>query len=422
MQECSNKIVWDLELCKNIHLLQDAEQIFLYGAGGKGRDILGWLQDAGIAVDKFCDIDEKKWGGSIEGIEIISPSEMKHSENKYKSLYMIACIPYPKELLDLLKGMEMKAARVITYWGMMTAIQIHAKEIYENKPERLAVLQIENKIHKNQYMNLGIDYVRSLLTSAHKPIWVIQPGKTASSSLNARLIRSNIPFYTGHYLEYPNHLVGEEYREVWEKQVREKRFLKLVIAVREPLSRDYSAFWQAFTEDVQHIMWMPLLENDFQNMYNTFIDYLLKGSAYTKEKLGNSMPYTWNDEFEWFDEQIKKFIGIDVFQYPFDREKGYTIIKKDDVELFLFKVEKMEDILDKISEFVGADRLPNIDANVAEQKWYSLAYAQMRKEIQLPEQYVNHYYQGNSKMDHFYSQEEKRSFLNQWKENIKGLH
>lgn len=159
MQECSNKIVWDLELCKNIHLLQDAEQIFLYGAGGKGRDILGWLQDAGIAVDKFCDIDEKKWGGSI-----------------------------------------------------------------------------------------------------------------------------------------------------------------------------------------------------------------------------------------------------------------------DDVELFLFKVEKMEDILDKISEFVGADRLPNIDANVAEQKWYSLAYAQMRKEIQLPEQYVNHYYQGNSKMDHFYSQEEKRSFLNQWKENIKGLH
>lgn len=129
------------------------------------------------------------------------------------------------------------------------------------------------------------------------------------------------------------------------------------------------------------------------------------------------MPYTWNDELEWFDEQLKKNLGIDVFQYPFDQKKGYTIIKKDNIELFLFKVEKMEAVSDKISEFAGTDKLPDINANAAKQKWYRLAYAQFRKEIQLPAEYVNHYYERNVKMDYFYSQEEKAGFLNQWRGN-----
>ena len=57
MQACNDKDVWDLELCKNINLLREAEKIILYGAGGKGQEILGWLQDAGIRVDEFWDID-----------------------------------------------------------------------------------------------------------------------------------------------------------------------------------------------------------------------------------------------------------------------------------------------------------------------------------------------------------------------------
>lgn len=183
------------------------------------------------------------------------------------------------------------------------------------------------------------------------------------------------------------------------------------------MSRDYSAFWQAFTEDVQHIMWMPILGNDFQKMYDAFINFILRGSSYTKNVLGDCMPYTWNDELEWFDEQLKKNLGIDVFQYPFDQKKGYTIIKKDNIELFLFKVEKMEAVSDKISEFAGTDKLPDINANAAKQKWYRLAYAQFRKEIQLPAEYVNHYYERNVKMDYFYSQEEKAGFLNQWRGN-----
>jgi hypothetical protein len=419
MQACNDKDVWDLELCKNINLLREAEKIILYGAGGKGQEILGWLQDAGIRVDEFWDIDVKKWGNSINNVNIKSPYEWKDSENKGNNgLYVIACIQYPNELFELLGRMGTKRPRVITYWGIKTAIQIHAVYTYQNNPERLTVLQIDNLIRKNRFINMGIEYIRSLITASDDAIWVIQPGKTASSSLGVRLLKYNIPFYSGHYLKYPNHIIGEEYRSIWERLIQKKRDLKIITAVREPLSRDYSAFWQAFTEDVQHIMRMPILENDFQKMYDAFIHFILKGSAYTKEVLKDAMPYTWNDEFEWFDEQIKENLGIDVFQYPFDREKGYAIIKKDNIEIFLFKVEKMDNISDEIGKFAGRDRLPDINANVAERKWYSLAYAQLRKEIILKPEYVNHYYQGNMKMNHFYTQEEKAKFLRKWQGNI----
>ena len=115
MRECGNKIVWDLEICKNINLLREAGKIILYGAGGKGQEILEWLQDAGITVDKFCDMDLKKCGEHIKNIEIIFPFQLKSSPSKCdKFLYMIACIPYPKELIDLLECMRMKGVRVIT--------------------------------------------------------------------------------------------------------------------------------------------------------------------------------------------------------------------------------------------------------------------------------------------------------------------
>ena len=108
-------------------------------------------------------------------------------------------------------------------------------------------MQIENRLRKNQYINLGLDIARNLITTPDSAIWLIQPGKTASTSLASRLKRKDIPIISMHYLEYPDHIIGEQYREVWEKIIQKKSSAKIITMVREPLNRDYSAFWQAFT-------------------------------------------------------------------------------------------------------------------------------------------------------------------------------
>lgn len=419
MEQYDNKIVWDLEICKNINLLKEADRVIIYGAGVKGKEILAWLKDAGIGTDFFCDMDVKKWGKYIDGVEIISPFKMKNIEisNGIRT-YIIACIQYPRELCHLLEHMELNHMRIITYWGIKQSLHINAGYIYEEDSEQIALLEIEDKLRKNQYIAFGFENLRNVITTSDHAIWIIQPGKTASSSLEARLKEKGISFIKGHQLEYSEHILGETYRNIWEKSIQKRRNFKIIAAVREPLSRDYSAFWQAFTEGWERNMLMPILNKDFQQMYNSFIELIMKGSMYTKEKLGVSMPFTWNEEFEWFDEQIKKYLNIDVFQYPFDKEKGYTIIKKENIELFLFKVEKMEDVLEEISSFVGTSKLSSINTNVGEQKWYGLAYLQFRKEVKLPYEYIKHYYQGNPKMDFFYTQEEKAEFLDKWRGNM----
>lgn len=419
MNLCNEKLVWDLEICKNISLLKTADEIIIYGAAERGKEIAGWLKNAGIFIDHFCDMDIKKWGNSIGDVEIISPFKLKNIEmTDAKEVYVIACIQYPKEFCRLAEELELKNIRVVTYWGIWTAIHLNAESIYTQNSKQPALFEIEKGLRKHKYMNVGFEFLHKLITAPEDTIWIVQPGKTASSSLEARLYEKGVPFVKEHHLKYPDHILGAEYKQIWENALQEKKSLKIIAAVREPLARDYSAFWQAFTEGLERSMLMPILNRDFQQMYESFTSLIMKGSVYTRERLGVSMPYTWNDEFEWFDEQMKEYLNIDVFQYPFNKEKGYTIIKKENIELFLLKVEKMEDILDEISSFAGVDRLPAINANVGEKKWYGLAYSQFRKEVRLTNEYVDHYYRGNSKMDFFYSQEEKAEFLNKWRGNM----
>ena len=80
----------------------------------------------------------------------------------------------------------------------------------------------------------------------------------------------------------------------------------------------------------------------------------------------------------------------------------------------------LKSILDKIALFAGTTELSAANANVAEQKWYGLAYSQFRREVKLPKKYVDHYYDRNAKVDHFYTQEEKAEFLKRWRENVDG--
>ena len=41
---------------------------------------------------------------------------------------------------------------------------------------------------------------------------------------------------------------------------------------------------------------------------------------------------------------MKEVFGIDVFAYPFDAEKGYTLIKEGNIELLLMKMEKLSEL------------------------------------------------------------------------------
>lgn len=422
--ECKNsdKIVWDLEVCKDITLLKSASDIMIYGAGKKGKDIFFQLKNAGISVSFFLDLNINKWDAHIEDVKIISPFEVKYAgKDNDGYIYILACIEQPKEVVDIFKYMKLTNVKIITYWGINMALYVNRQYLYGIGTKEIILFDIQKKRRKDRFLDIGFSFMREIVTSPENAIWVIQPGKTASSTLEKRLEEKMVPYIKTHKLEYPEYLLGSDHRKIWEEGVeeRKKKPLKIIIAVREPIARDYSAFWQAFSEGNEMAMEMPILHQDFQKTYDGYIKILMDGSSCMKSVLGASMIFSWGDEFEWFDEQIKKYLGIDVFQYPFDKEKGYTIIEKGSIQILLYKMERLETILDEVGSFVGSEKLSSINENIGENKWYGLAYSQFRKEVKISKKYVDHYYCGNRKMDHFYSLEEKERFLDKWKRNIR---
>jgi FlaA1/EpsC-like NDP-sugar epimerase len=52
-----------------------ADRLVLCGAGGLGRKTLSGLRQLGIEPLAFTDNDSKKWGQTIEGVEIFSPED-----------------------------------------------------------------------------------------------------------------------------------------------------------------------------------------------------------------------------------------------------------------------------------------------------------------------------------------------------------
>ena len=105
---------------------------------------------------------------------------------------------------------------------------------------------------------------------------------------------------------------------------------------------------------------------------------------------------------------------ISVYKYHFDIKLGYTIIKKDNLEILVLRLENMK-MLDKvIGEFVEIEDFKLISANEAGNKIYKYLYKYVRENIVLPKEYFD-CYMNNEKALHFYTREELQGFLEKFK-------
>ncbi len=57
--------------------VMEAERIIIFGASGGGRRAIKILEELGKKPMYFVDNDSSKWGGKVEGIKVLSPSELK---------------------------------------------------------------------------------------------------------------------------------------------------------------------------------------------------------------------------------------------------------------------------------------------------------------------------------------------------------
>lgn len=408
----------DFEIMDNPLMLKDGN-IVIYGAPERAYGVIAALRAIGANIVAIADHASEKWGGNFHGLTVISPEEMKTVLLKTGGTkYVISCVQNTDEIARFLSELfknEKISIGFVSYWGIDFCIHLNM-ELLIGCDKNLIDLFEREKASYRAFIAQG--YLRHLEVLSHEDnILVLQPGKVGSSSMIKMLNKSCIHI---HRLSFPEWYLGPIIRPIWERTVEhlQEKPCKIISMVRNPLSRGYSAFWQAFSLPHPKYRHMIKPSSDLQKMYDLFMDIAVYGLPAGK-RFGVEFPLLWWDEFDWFDSELKPYLGLDVYDYPFDKQKGYTIVRKGNIELFLMQMEKMESAIPALETFLGENTHLNLEkANAAMSKTYSIAYREFRKSVKIKKAYVDHFFKENSKVDHFYSEEDQEKFIKKWEDNI----
>lgn len=118
--------------------------------------------------------------------------------------------------------------------------------------------------------------------------------------------------------------------------------------------------------------------------------------------------------FNWFAEELEEPFGFDVLAHPFDFERGYVILERDNVRLLLYRQECAPDAVQAGLQALFPDKtfvLPR--QNVSNDKPEALVYEHLKMCFRLPHEVLVDIYQ-QPYVRHFLSAEEISASIGRW--------
>ena len=187
--------------------------------------------------------------------------------------------------------------------------------------------------------------------------------------------------------------------------------IEIITATRDPVGREISAFFQNLTA-VGH----PYGVGNREEVLEMGVDGLIEAFH---ERWHREVP----DTTVWFDRQFKPHVGVDVYQHPFDPEKGWTLIEENGRRILIVRFEDIRrNYLDAVNAFVEPRfgtpaRFSSLLArNVSEQKWYADLMRGFKEKIRFSKDLLDDQY-GGRYCTHFYSTGEISDMRGRWKTN-----
>lgn len=387
----------DYEFLYNIDALFE-KKIIIYGAGIDGRQIYKFLQKISITAEFFC--DRNPLALPSLPAPVISIDELRKKTQVCSDYFIIlGSYSYFEDMLSELEKKQIEAY-ICTWSAVRFGIELNIED--GRFPEQFKKdFQQQKKIWNQNHALYHPVMWRMKLSRYPDVVYVYQVGKVGSSTIVRTLEHENIGAVHFHRLTQRTGVpqIDDSYEYFREKFHRDGA--RIISLVREPITRALSDYMQGFSEFV---------------LYDRCTGSNIETEA--TQYIANSLMS--NEEFEWFDREIKTMTGVDVYQYPFDKQQGYAWIKEGKTEILLLKLESLNQNVDKIGEFVGKTGIKLVDKNVGAAKMTKYIYQQLKNNVKIPVSAVQKQYENNPKFDHFYSEQEKQTFLKKWEANIIG--
>jgi len=183
---------------------------------------------------------------------------------------------------------------------------------------------------------------------------------------------------------------------IFDKKVSKGKNIKIISLVREPISRNVSAFFEVFRyhtgAESAHF------KDEMETLQQTFM-----------QKLQHDFPLIW------FDKEFKTTTGIDVYNQPFDTEKKYKIFQKDNIDLLLLRIDLPDSEKELIVQtFLGISDFELINSNVGAEKEYASLYQSFKEQLVLPTTYLDQMLDSKY-CRHFYTEQEIQELNTRWK-------
>lgn len=255
---------------------------------------------------------------------------------------------------------------------------------------------------------------------SEKSVLLLQMGKTAGNTtrrslqfkgfevsyvhfLNGETIKSNKEHQERIGIIPPNHwLESNRIRGLIDEYGPKSVFGKVITTFREPVGRHISCVFEEFDR-----LFGQYTGRDDDEAVGYIIGHL---QQHFREKFCLEQDFATN----WFDNEMKESLGIDVYQRPFDHARGYIIIDQTPVKLLVMKYERIKEIFSQaLSTFLGTDIASPVNSNVSSQKHYARLYKRVLREIKFDRQLLEYIYDSKY-MRHFYSGEEIRGLVDRW--------
>lgn len=385
--------VRDYEFIYNIDALFE-KNVVIYGAGIDGRRMYELLRAIPVDVECFC--DKQPFEQPYLPIPVIAIKELKERIPKRNNYFVIiGSSDYCDEIISDLEQMQIRPSYLCTWHAVRIGLELHIED--KRFSEIFKKDFIHRKIVWNQNYALYYDLINRMDWSVYpNSILIYQIGKVGSTTVYQALKHANISTIHVHHLMKQTGISQIDDSTAYLVEKCRKDGVKIISLVREPIARALSEYMQGFCRK-------EYLDDRCESF-----DIETEARRWVIKSLEQ------NDEFEWFDREIKELTGVDVYEHAFDRERGYAWIKEGNTEILLLKLEKLDDNIDKIGEFVGKPGIKIVSENLGKDKGSKYIYRGLQQNFNLPENIVKQQYENNIKLNHFYTQEERKAFLKKW--------
>lgn len=169
--------------------------------------------------------------------------------------------------------------------------------------------------------------------------------------------------------------------------------VKIVTITRDPLARTISAYFEQYqyviNNDIDQLTTQELIDNFF-------------------EFANHATPHIW------FDNEIKTMLSIDVYNFNFDKRKGWHKFDTKYYDLLILKMESLSSSPVPLAELLDVNEFVLEPTNRSQFKVYSKAYDKFRSKISFSEEYLDFHYKSKY-AEHFYTSEELLSFRGKWR-------